>query len=191
MKKFGVTSVLLASALFSLTPLTSFATTPTAPAQPSSAAAVKPAGQMDEKIVLSMAIQAKKIFWQVQSAKTTTKAFVFKEIPYVYLNDAFSTKEKIVAAFEQVYTKEASSFYFDQAGFELYQNKVAVVDGDFGSLLDWEKAKVSLSFERPSTKTYLFTVPLGDTGESQEAYVTVKLVPNAGWKIINSPGDIR
>lgn len=209
MKKFGMISVCLASALFALTPLSSMAesakkpaasqTAPAAPAAKQSASA-KPASptpaaaavpQMNEQTLLSMVAKAQKMFWKVQTSKTSKQAFSFKGTPYVYVSEEFSTKEKVTAYFEQVFTKEASSFFFDQAGFELYQNKVTLVDGDFGSLLNWEKATATLAFERPSTKTYTLQVPLGDTGEKQELNVTVKLVPNVGWRIINSPNEIR
>ncbi|QRG66281.1 DL-endopeptidase inhibitor IseA family protein [Brevibacillus choshinensis] len=193
MRNVVIKTALLASTIFALTPLTSFAASlPTVQTtQVSTAKTATPVPQMDEKQIVNLVTQAKNLFWQVQTAKTDKKAFEFKEIPYVYLNDTFSTKEKIVSAFEQVYTKEASNFYFDQAGFELYQDKVTVVDGDFGSLLEWDKATAVLSSERPSAKTYQLSVPLGDTGESEEVFVTVKLIPDLGWRIINSPNEIR
>lgn len=188
MKNIAIKTVLIASTLFALAPLTGCATASSAATTSQVSAS---ATQMDEKQILKLATQARDIFWQVQMAKTDQKAFEFKDISYVYLNDAFSTKEKVIAAFEQVYTKEASNFFFDQAGFELYQDKVTLVEGDFGSLLDWNKATATLSHERPSSKTYQVTVPLGETGESEEIYVTVKLVPDLGWRIINTPNDIR
>lgn len=198
-KSVIIKSALIATTIFALAPLTACATlspattttttSGTTPATTTQVSASVP--QMDEKQIVNLVTQARDIFWKVQMAKTTQKAFEFKDIPYVYLNDEFSTKEKVIAAFEQVYTKEASHFYFDQAGFELYQDKVTLVEGDFGSLLDWEKATAVLSSERPSAKTYLLTVPLGETGEKQEVYVTVKLVPELGWRIVNSPNDIR
>lgn len=188
MKNVVIKTALITSTIFALTPLTSFATS--APTVTSTQVSVS-VPEMDEKQIVTLVSQASDIFWQVQMAKTDQKAFEFKESTYVYLNDEFSTKEKVIAAFEQVYTKEAINFYFDQAGFELYQDKVTLVDGDFGSLLDWDKATATLSSERPSSKTYMLTVPLGDTGENQEAFVTVKLVPDLGWRIINTPNDIR
>lgn len=190
MKHVVIKTVLIASTLFALAPLTgcaaltSAATTTTTQASPA-------ATQMDEKQVVKLATQARDLFWQVQMAKTDQQAFKFGETSYVYLGESFSTKEKIIAAFEQVYTKEASQFYFDLAGFELHEGKVALVEGDFGSLLDWSKATAVLSNERPSAKTYLLTVPLGETGENAEVFVTVKMVPDLGWRIVNSPNDIR
>jgi hypothetical protein len=147
--------------------------------------------QIDEKSIVDLVSQAQKMYWQLQAAKTEQEAFTFKEQRYVYLTEDFSTREKLLLFLERVYTKEASEFFFDEAGYEIYKDKVTALYGDSGSLRAWDKAQATLVKETPSSKTFRVEVPIGDSTEIEEKFITVKQLPNLGWRIINSPSDIR
>ena len=81
---------------------------------------------------------------------------------------------------------EAEQFIKSRGIIE-YKGKLAQVEADGGSLLQWEKATAQFVKTEKNTISYRLTVPVWNTTEKQDFIVEYQYVNNAGWKISKEP----
>ncbi|MGV3466700.1 MAG: IseA DL-endopeptidase inhibitor family protein [Heyndrickxia sp.] len=141
---------------------------------------------------LNLAVSAQQHYWNISIGMNTKlphkdgemKTFMYKGMEYRYFSKEFSTKKKLVAYMNEVYTLNAIERAFKNHNFITYKGKLAQPNADGGSLLEWNKAKVKLLYQRKDVRLYQFTVPYGERVEYTKKNVTFVKVHNK-WFINN------
>lgn len=144
---------------------------------------------------LKLAVSAQEHYWNVSIGMNTKlphkdgemKNFMYKGTEYRYFSQEFGTKKKLVTYMNEVYTLNAIEKAFKKYRFITYKGKLAQPNADGGSLLEWNKAKVKLLYQRKDVRLYQFTVPYGK--EYSKNNVTFVKVHNK-W-LINNVDAVR
>jgi hypothetical protein len=149
-----------------------------------------------------LAGQAQQHFWYVNSGgswKSDEKQSEgpIEEFPiagkgdhYRWMGTDFGNKEQYISYMEEVYTPEKAQQFWneqvDSGSIVDVNGRLAQPNADGGSILDWSKAKATLIEDRIDQKTYLFNVPIGDTGTRENHRMTVRYVEGKGWRLDES-----
>ncbi|OMI28471.1 hypothetical protein BTA31_07970 [Bacillus haynesii] len=160
------------------------------PAGASLAVKNQTSGNLTNKQVMQMTLQAREHFWNTMSghnpkAKNSTcqsKTFEYRGLPYTYMCSEFSTKAKLTDYLTPVFTKDAIKKGFEKYNIMSYKGKMAVPVGDGDNLLGWDKAKIKLISQKNNTRTYEFSVPALDGSVTAKRKITFVKEDNK-WKI--------
>lgn len=153
------------------------------------ASAATTSGDLTSTKAKKIALTARDHYWSVMSGhnpkvkKTTCPkgSFNYKGTDYRYLCSEFNTKTKVVKYLNEVFTLNAIDKGFKKYRFVVYKGKMAQPNADSGSLLEWNKAKVKLIYQRKDVKLYQFTVPYGNKETSKQNVTFVKV--KGKWQI--------
>jgi hypothetical protein len=169
-------------------------TTPAAAEQTSNAANPQAQPQqMDEQAAVKLFAEGMKRYWHVMSGGASDGgpilSFPINGVDYRYLGKDIDTKEKLMEYLQAVYTQEASEELIKKARIVEHQGRMAQPNGDYGSLMQPEKAQASLVKETADTKQYELKVPLGDDASIPPEIVLVEVKKTGeSWKL-NTPAN--
>ena len=153
-------------------------------------ASAKTTGNLTTSKALNLALSARQHYWsamdghnsKIEDATCPSGSFDYKGKDYRYFCSDLATKKKFVKYMNEVFTRNAINKGIKKYSFVEYKGKFAQPNADGGSLLDWDKAKGKLIYQRKDIRLYQFTVPLGDTKEVSIQKVTFVKV-NGEWLI--------
>lgn len=115
------------------------------------------------------------------------KTFTYKGMSYRFMaGDLDSTKE-LMMELEKSLTKKAARQYVKDSGFIRYKGKVAQVEADGGSLLEWNKATAKELKSSKHTKVFELYVPIAGMNEIDAYQVTYEYGKKSGWRISELP----
>lgn len=153
--------------------------------------AAKQKNELSAKQAVSLAIEFNKIASYVQKGgeykKGEYQTFSYNKKTYRYLSSSIDTKKKLKSYLEKVLVPSEAEQFIKSRGIIEYKGKLAQVEVDSGSLLQWEKATAELVKIEKNTRLYLLTVPVWNTSEKQSFKVEYQYVNNTGWKISKEP----
>ncbi|TDF91025.1 DL-endopeptidase inhibitor IseA family protein [Paenibacillus piri] len=145
---------------------------------------------MDEQEAVRLAGAAQRHYWHISIGglgSGAAESFDVKGTPYRLLGGDLDTKAKFTAFIEEVTTPEQAAAYWskqtENGSIVEVNGKLAQPNADGGSLRNWNGAKAVLVRDGADLKTYAMTVPVGDTGETEQHEVKVRLVPGKGWRL--------
>ncbi|HHV65350.1 MAG TPA: hypothetical protein GXX46_09795 [Peptococcaceae bacterium] len=158
----------------------------------------KPAGgetaapTMDEAGVLELVQEAIKHKYYVQAGgniEGKLETFEHEEMEYRYLGPDLETKDKLLAYLEETFTPETAEQFITEMMFIEKDGRMAQPNADGGSILQWDKAEVSLIQEAGNSKEFAFKVPYGDEANLQYETIPMQVtyVDGKGWRVATSP----
>ncbi|WP_158553396.1 DL-endopeptidase inhibitor IseA family protein [Peribacillus saganii] len=115
------------------------------------------------------------------------KTFVYNGKTYRYLSGDIDSKKELMVYLMNTLTYSAAEQFFKKSGIIEYNGKLAQLEADGGSLLQWNKATAALMKTEKNTKFYRLTVPVGETSEKAVFIVEYQYVNNIGWRISKEP----
>jgi iseA protein len=115
------------------------------------------------------------------------KTFQYKGKTYRYLAGTIDKRSELLNYLGKSLTPIAAQKYMKSIGIIEYKGKLAQIEADGGSLLQWEKATAQYINTEKNTKVYRLTVPLGDTGEKDQYLVHYQYVQKQGWRLSAEP----
>ncbi|RID84348.1 hypothetical protein D1953_14200 [Peribacillus asahii] len=115
------------------------------------------------------------------------KTFRYKNKTYRYLSKDIDTKKELINYLTKSVTTDYAEQYIKDKGIIVHKGKLAQVEADGGSLLQWNKAKAKYDSTIGKEKIYKLTVPVGDTGQYEQFNVSFRYVKSKGWKISKAP----
>ncbi|WP_442596798.1 DL-endopeptidase inhibitor IseA family protein [Neobacillus sp. D3-1R] len=115
------------------------------------------------------------------------KTFSYKGKTYRYLASSIDTKKELVNYLAKTLTRKAAEQFLKDNGIIEYKGKMAQVEADGGSLLQWEKATAKYIKSTKNTEYYQLTVPVGDTGVTETYMAEYQYVQKVGWRLSNEP----
>lgn len=99
------------------------------------------------------------------------KTFKYKGKTYRYLARDLDTKKELFTLLKKSLTQKEAEKWIKNHGIISYKGKMAQVEADGGSLLNWRKATAEfLKTDKNKTDFFRLVVPVGDTGET-EAFI--------------------
>ncbi|MEI4769123.1 DL-endopeptidase inhibitor IseA family protein [Psychrobacillus sp. FJAT-51614] len=116
------------------------------------------------------------------------KTFTYDKKTYRYLSSSIDTKKELKAYLEKVLVPAETEQFIKNRGIIEYKGKLAQVEADGGSLLQWEKATAQFVKKDKNNLQYRLTVPVWNTNEKQNYLIEYQFVNNKiGWKISKEP----
>jgi len=139
---------------------------------------------------LKLAKSARIHFWNVMNGHKLLETklncpmttFNYNGTEYRYFCSEFNTKNKLQKYMREVFTLNASEKGFKKYKFIEYKGKLAQPNADSGSLLEWDKSKVKLIYQRKNICLFEYTVPYGEPKMYEKRNITFVKVNNQ-WKI--------
>ena len=115
------------------------------------------------------------------------KTFTYKGTSYRFMaGDLDSTKE-LMTELEKSLTKKAARQFVNDSGFIRYKGKVAQVEADGGSLLEWNKATAKELNSFKHKKVFELHVPMAGMKEMDVFQVTYEYGKKSGWRLSELP----
>lgn len=106
---------------------------------------------------------------------------------YRYMASQLDTKKELRAELEKWLTKKVAKRYIKEHGFIKQNKRLAQVESDGGSLLEWEVATAVLVKSKKNKYIFELSVPIGYTGTYDNFEVTYEYVKKSGWRISKLP----
>lgn len=137
-----------------------------------------------------LALSARQHYWatmtghieKVKNTKCSSTTFNYKGTDYRYFCGEINTKKKVIKYLNEVFTINAINKGFKKYKFVEYKGKLAQPNADSGSLLEWDKAKAKLIYQRKDIRLYEFTVPYGEKVQYEKIKITFVKV-RGKWQI--------
>lgn len=115
------------------------------------------------------------------------KTFTYNGKTYRYLSSYIDTMKELLNYLKNSLTHSAAENFIRSKGIIEYNGKLAQVEADGGSILQWQNATFQFLKEDKKTTVYLVSVPVGNTTEKQDYLVEYQYVQNVGWRISKEP----
>lgn len=149
------------------------------------------ANTIDEAGVLELVQEAIKHKFYVQaggSIEGEMETFEQEGMEFRYLGSDLETKDKLLAYLEETFTPEAAEQFIAEMMFIEKDGRMAQPNADGGSILQWDKAEVSLIQESGNSKEFAFKVPYGDEADPQYDTIPIQVtyVAEKGWRVATS-----
>jgi hypothetical protein len=109
-------------------------------------------------------------------------SFPLKGTTYRYLAKDIDTKKELLRYLKQSVTAEYAKRFIKEKGIIEHKGKLAQVEADGGSILQWEKVIAQFEGKEGKARNYKLIVPVGDTGD-HEVYKASLVYENKGWKV--------
>jgi iseA protein len=146
---------------------------------------------LTEKMTIELAANLAKAVSFVQAGGSYKdgeyKTFTYNGKTYRYLSSQIDTKNELLNYLKNSLTQQAAEQFIQDRGYIEHNGKMAQLEADGGSILQWQKASTQFLQEKNNTKFYLLSVPVGDTKEKQDYVLEYQYVQNLGWKISKEP----
>lgn len=147
--------------------------------------------ELTTKQAINLAIEFNKISNYVQRGgdykKNEYKTFTYNKKTYRYLSSPIDTKKELKAYLEKVLIPSEAEQFIKSRGIIEYNGKMAQIEADGGSLLQWDKATAKYVKTEKNTVIYRLTVPVWNTSEKQDFIVEYQYVNKIGWRISKEP----
>lgn len=151
----------------------------------------KQTAELTTKQAIDLAIEFNKISNYVQRGgdykKDEYKTFSYNKKTYRYLSSSIDTKKELKAYLEKVLVPLEAEQFMKSRGIIEYNGKMAQVEADGGSLLQWDKVTAKYVKTEKGTFFYRLTVPVWNTNEKQDFIVEYQYVNKIGWRISKEP----
>lgn len=146
---------------------------------------------MDEAIALDLVKEALAHQIHVQSGGNIygdAEIFHYNGMDYRFLGEDLQPKSELLRYLGEVFTPEATELLIQ--GYIEKDGKVAQPNADGGSILQWDRAEVTLIQESENSKEYSFKVPYGDESDLQYETIPVQVtfLPDKGWRVAGWTG---
>ncbi|WP_052130147.1 DL-endopeptidase inhibitor IseA family protein [Ureibacillus sinduriensis] len=115
------------------------------------------------------------------------KTFIYQRKTYRYLAKDIDTKKELLSFLKTALTHTAAEQFIKKQGIIEHKGKMAQLEADGGSLLQWGEATAEFLKDNGKTKYYRLSVPVGDTGTSEAYIVEFQHVKKVGWRISKKP----
>ncbi|WP_191090647.1 DL-endopeptidase inhibitor IseA family protein [Niallia endozanthoxylica] len=115
------------------------------------------------------------------------KTFIYKKQTYRYLSKEIDTKKELIGYLKTSLTTDYAEQYIRNKGIIVHKGKLAQLEADGGSLLQWNHAVAVYDSTTGNERIYTLTVPIGDTGQHDEYLVSFRFDERKGWKISKAP----
>lgn len=115
------------------------------------------------------------------------QSFMYENYVYRYLSSPIDTENEWIQYLLQSMTIVGAQGVFNEQNLILHNGKLAQIEADGGSLLEWNKSTAVLTSQSENTVVYKIKVPLGETEESETFHVTFKHDNKTGWRINELP----
>lgn len=119
------------------------------------------------------------------------RTFNHKGMTYRYMASHLDSKKKLRAELEKSVTKKVAKQFIKDHGFIKHKRRLAQLDADGGSLLQWEKATARELKSKKNKKVFELSVPVGETGTVDKFKVSYSYVKKAGWRISKIPVYVK
>lgn len=147
--------------------------------------------EISTKEVLSLSIEFNKAFTYIQRGgdykKGEYKTFMHKGKTYRYLSSSIDTKKELISYLSKSMERSAIEQFIKNHQILEYKGKLAHVEADGGSLLEWEKATANRLKSEHKSAVYKVTVPVRGSVEKQGYIIEYKYVEKVGWRISKEP----
>ncbi|WP_052948798.1 DL-endopeptidase inhibitor IseA family protein [Mesobacillus campisalis] len=115
------------------------------------------------------------------------RTFTHKGQTYRYLAADIDTHKELMKYMANSLTEKAAENFIKAQGLILHIGKLAQLEADGGSLLNWEQAEAELVREEKQSAVYRLFVPVGETGERQTYIAEYQNLKSSGWRISKEP----
>ena len=147
--------------------------------------------EISTKEVLSLSIEFNKAFTYIQRGgdykKGEYKTFTYKGKTYRYLSSSIDTKKELISYLSKTMERSTAEQFIKNRHIIEYKGKLAQVEADGGSLLEWEKGTASRVKSENKSAVYKITVPVRGSVEKQGFLIEYKYVEKVGWRISKEP----
>lgn len=113
--------------------------------------------------------------------------FNYKGKTYRYMASHLDTKKEMRVELEKSVTKKVAKQFMKDQNFIKQQRRLAQVEVDGESLLQWSEATAKLVKSKKNKSVFEVRVPVGYTGEFDTFEVTYEYVRKSGWRISKLP----
>lgn len=141
--------------------------------------------------IVPLVVHAKKLFDYSNRGGNTFQPELFQHngLEYRYLSSDLGTKQKLMNYIKRAYTHNAAAFYAQTQFLEI-QGRMAQVNADVGSLLQYDKATARMVSKTATTAVFELNVPYPEGhGDNETVVVKLKKV-NGYWRIDMSPDTL-
>jgi hypothetical protein len=140
---------------------------------------------------VSLAVEWNKTFAYVQRGgdfkNGEYKTFKLNGKTYRFLSSSIDSKKELLTLLGKSLEPAAAEQFIKNQGIISYKGKLAQVEADGSSLLNWPKATAQLIKSESKSKVFRLTVPVGDSKTTQSYIVEYKNVEKIGWRISKEP----
>ncbi len=106
---------------------------------------------------------------------------------YRYLSKDIDTKIEILRYLNKTFTLKASLDFIKQREIIKHNGRLAQLEADGGSLLNWQEAKTEFIKTKNNITFYRVIVPIGETEEKAMYIASFKYQPKKGWRLADEP----
>jgi hypothetical protein len=147
-------------------------------------------GDLTSSKAFSLVLSARVHYWdamnghiqKIKNASCSSNSFSYHGKDYRYLCSDLGTKKKFITYMNEVFTRNAIDRGIKKYKFTEVNGKLAQPNADSGSLLEWNKAKGKLIYQREGIRLYEYTVPYGEKVQFEKRKVTFVKV-GSQWQI--------
>ncbi|MFC3747585.1 DL-endopeptidase inhibitor IseA family protein [Paenibacillus sp. GCM10012306] len=145
---------------------------------------------LTEKSIIPLLIHAKAIYSYASQGGGDYKReiFQYKGEEYRYLSSDIGTEQKLLNYLKKAFTHNAA-VYYSRSQFMDHEGRMAQVNRDLGSSLDFEKASARMVSKNALAAVFELKVPYKNQGTSTDVIVKLKKVEGY-WRIDVSPNAL-
>lgn len=114
------------------------------------------------------------------------KTFTYKGRTYRYLSSDIDTKKELYHYIRKTLTPKETAEWFKNTEIIEYKGKMAQLEADGGSILDWKKATAEYVKTEKKTKFYRLFIPIGETGKKEMQIIGIEQ-ERTKWKVAKMP----
>jgi len=128
----------------------------------------------------------KRYFYAMSGGKGSAEGFELNGQQYRYLSDDIGTRAKLMEYLKQAYTEKAAAYFVDKY-FITRDGRLAQLNADGGSILEYGKATAKMLSMTPTQRVYKLCVPYPEHLQGPE-YITVKFEKVGDyWRVGTAP----
>ncbi|WP_017812118.1 DL-endopeptidase inhibitor IseA family protein [Paenibacillus shenyangensis] len=145
--------------------------------------------KLNHETVIPLIVEAQKRYTYTTSggaSSTAAGTFTLSGQTYRYLSQDIGTRSKLLAYLMETYTKQASETFI-QKNFVQNNGKMAQLQADGGSLLEFDRATAKMISMTDTSRVYRLTVPYVDNAQPVERVMVKFALVDRQWKINTAP----
>ncbi|WP_052714150.1 DL-endopeptidase inhibitor IseA family protein [Paenibacillus dauci] len=145
--------------------------------------------KLNHETVIPLIVEAQKRYTYTTSggaSSTAAGTFTLSGQTYRYLSQDIGTRSKLLAYLMETYTKQASETFI-QKNFVQNNGKMAQLQADGGSLLEFDRATAKMISMTDTSRVYRLTVPYVDNAQPVERVMVKFALVDGQWKINTAP----
>lgn len=145
--------------------------------------------KLNHETVIPLIVEAQKRYTYTTSGGASGAAagtFTLSGQTYRYLSQDIGTRSKLLSYLMETYTKQASETFI-QKNFVQNNGKMAQLQADGGSLLEFDRATAKMISMTDTSRVYRLTVPYVDNAQPVERVMVKFALVDGQWKINTAP----